>query len=61
MKKARLIKQGEIAQREQAKKSRSAQKNNVQKTVNAVVDWIESRRTQKEDPRKAFAALFAQS
>ena len=61
MKKARLIKHSEIAQREQAKRTRPAQKSNVQKTVSAVVDWIESHRIQKEDPRKAFAALFAQS
>lgn len=60
MKKAKLIKQGQKAQREQEKKMNQTQKNNVQKTVSAVVEWIENKRTQKQDPRKAFAALFAQ-
>ena len=26
----------------------------------AVLEWIESRRNEREDPRKAFAALFTQ-
>ncbi|HMX26408.1 MAG TPA: hypothetical protein PLD20_05935 [Blastocatellia bacterium] len=60
MNKAKLIKQGEIAQRDQEKTMKQAQKNNVQKTVRAVVEWVENQRNQKEDPRKAFAALFAQ-
>lgn len=59
MTKAKLIKRSEVAEREEAKKVRQ-QKNNVQKTVNAVVDWIENKRVQREDPRKAFAALFSQ-
>ena len=59
MTKAKLIKRSEVAELEQAKKAKQ-QKNNVQKTVNAVVDWIENKRVQREDPRKAFAALFSQ-
>ncbi len=32
----------------------------VKKTLDAVNEWIENRKTQHEDPRKAFAALFSQ-
>jgi len=59
MTKAKLIKRSEVLEREQARKAKP-QKNNVQKTVDAVVEWIENQRTQREDPRKAFAALFTQ-
>ncbi|MEO6726066.1 MAG: hypothetical protein ABIU20_04455 [Blastocatellia bacterium] len=59
MTKAKLIKRSEIAEREQARKARP-QKSNVQKTVSAVVGWIENQRVQREDPHKAFAALFSQ-
>ncbi|MEP7336512.1 MAG: hypothetical protein ABI977_02000 [Acidobacteriota bacterium] len=59
MTKAKLIKRSEVVEREQARKAKP-QKNNVQKKVNAVVEWIENRRVQREDPRKAFAALFTQ-
>ncbi len=59
MTKAKLIKRSEVAEREQARKAKQ-QKNNVRKTVNAVVGWIENKRVQREDPRKAFAALFSQ-
>ena len=58
MTKAKLIKRSEVAEREQARKAKP-QKSNVRKTVNAVVGWIENQRVQREDPRKAFAALFA--
>ncbi len=60
MVKAKLIKRTEVAEREQARKAALPQKINVQKTVDAVVGWIESQRNQREDPRKAFAALFTQ-
>lgn len=60
MTKAKLIKRTEVAEREQAKKAKPQQKSNVQKTMTAVVEWIENRQAQREDPRKAFAALFAQ-
>ena len=59
MTKARLIKRSEVVEREQARKAKP-QKSNVQKKVNAVVEWIENQRVQREDPRKAFAALFTQ-
>ncbi len=60
MTKAKLIKRGEVVAREKTKKAQSMQKNNVQKTMTAVVEWVENQRIQREDPRKAFAALFAQ-
>lgn len=60
MTKAKLIKRGEVAEREKARKTRLAKKSNVQKPINAVIEWIENQRTQREDPRKAFAALFTQ-
>jgi len=59
MTKAKLIKQSEVLERERARKAKP-QKSNVQKTVSAVVEWVENHRTQREDPRKAFAALFTQ-
>lgn len=61
MRKARLIKRGEVVERETAKKAKLTQKAQVQKTINSVVEWVENQRTQREDPRKAFAALFAQA
>ncbi|MCI0338686.1 MAG: hypothetical protein L0226_14000 [Acidobacteria bacterium] len=63
MTKARLIKKKEIVEREQKKESslpEEPQKKVVEKTVDAVVDWLESQSTQRQDPRKAFAALFVQ-
>jgi hypothetical protein len=60
MTRAKLIKRSEVAEREKVKKARLTQKNNVQKKVNAMVEWIERQQAQREDPRKAFAALFAQ-
>lgn len=59
MTKAKLIKRSEFVEREKVKKARSIPKNNMQKTVTAVVEWVENQRIQREDPRKAFAALFA--
>jgi hypothetical protein len=59
MTKARLIKRSEVVERELARKAKP-QKSNVQKKVSAVVGWIENQRAQREDPRKAFAALFTQ-
>lgn len=60
MTKAKLIKRSEIAERINSKKTKPVKKENVQKTVNAVVEWVEGLRAQREDPRKTFAALFAQ-
>lgn len=60
MAKAKLIKRGEVIEREKAKRDQLMKKNNMKKTVTAVVEWVENQRTQREDPRKAFAALFAQ-
>lgn len=60
MTKARLIKRGEAIERERVKKIRLSQKAQVQKKINSMMDWVETHRTQREDPRKAFAALFTQ-
>lgn len=60
MKKARLIKKQEAIERQQAKESQVPQKKVVEKTVNAVVGWLENQRAQRQDPRKAFADLFSQ-
>lgn len=59
MNKARLIKQKEVAEFEQARKARRMSKPTLKKTVDTVKGWIEGQRS-KEDPRKAFADLFAQ-
>ena len=58
MTKAKLIKRDEIEGQKQVAKTELQQKNNVLKTVDAMKGWIEQRRVQREDPRKAFAALF---
>jgi hypothetical protein len=63
MTKARLVKKQELIEREQVKKTNSARKSQrkvVKKTVDAMVEWLENQRVQRQDPRKAFAALFAQ-
>jgi hypothetical protein len=60
MKKARLIKKQEVIEREHAKKTNVPKKKVVKETMNAMVDWLGDQRSQRQDPRKAFAALFAQ-
>jgi hypothetical protein len=60
MKKARLIKRQDALASEEAKQPKTLKKTMVIKTVEAVTDWIESRKSEREDPRKAFAALFTQ-
>ncbi len=59
MTKARLIKQGEIAQ--QKKSDAVIQNSNpLAKNVTEVVrEWVEQRRQSKPTARQAFAALFA--
>ncbi len=59
MKKARLIKRKEAVELEEARKVRRSAKPALQKTMNTVKEWIENQAI-KEDPRKAFADLFAQ-
>jgi hypothetical protein len=59
MTKARLIKKGEIKEREAQKDSESTEvKESVKQQLGAMVEWPV--RTKRQDPRKAFADLFAQ-
>ncbi|MFN0087008.1 MAG: hypothetical protein ACKVX9_16575 [Blastocatellia bacterium] len=61
MAKARLIKREDVAARESADKQKRVQKKPVgRKTMEAVTDWLEGQKTRRQDPRKAFAALFAE-
>jgi hypothetical protein len=60
MTKARLIKKQEMIERERAKKSDVPKKKVVQEKMNAMVEWLADQRGQRQDPRKAFADLFAQ-
>jgi hypothetical protein len=60
MKKARLIKKQEMIERERAKISNLPKKKVVQEKMNAMVEWLADQRSQRQDPRKAFADLFAQ-
>ena len=60
MKKARLIKRQDVPALQEAKRNRLLKKPVVQKTVEAVTEWIEAQRNERPDPRKAFAALFTQ-
>ncbi|MEP7274679.1 MAG: hypothetical protein ABI882_24530 [Acidobacteriota bacterium] len=60
MMKAKLVKREEMIERQQAKAAQRAQKQAVRQTMGVVGDWIEFGRSQRIDPRAAFAALFAQ-
>lgn len=60
MTKARLIKKQDVVERKEIKKPVLAEKKVVKQTVDSVVEWLEAQRDRREDPRKAFAALFAQ-
>lgn len=60
MRKAKLIKRSEVVEGERARKNILMRKSNPLKTVNVAVERVENRRNYYEDPRKAFAALFAQ-
>ena len=60
MMKARLIKQKDAVAQETAKRNSLLKKPAVKKTVDAVAEWMEGQRKERPDPRKAFAALFAQ-
>ena len=57
---AKLIKREDTIAIEAAKRSRSIKKPVVKKTVEAVAEWIENQKNDRQDPRKAFAALFSQ-
>jgi hypothetical protein len=58
MKKARLIKRVDATALQEAKRNQLLRKPVIQKTVEAVSEWIETQRNERPDPRKAFAALF---
>jgi hypothetical protein len=59
MTKARLIKKQEIEEREAQKDLESTEeKKRVKQRLGAMVEW--PGRTKRQDPRKAFADLFAQ-
>ena len=60
MTRARLIKRQDVIAEQEAKRNRILKKPVVRKTVEAVADWLENRKPEREDPRKAFAALFSQ-
>lgn len=60
MTKARLVKRETALAQEEAKRNRLLKQPVVKKTVEAVTDWLEVQKTEKKDPRKAFAALFSQ-
>jgi hypothetical protein len=59
MTKARLIKKQEIIEREAQKDTESTEENErVTQRLGAMIEW--PGRTKRQDPRKAFADLFAQ-
>ena len=60
MGKARLVKKQEAVEREQAKNTKLPQRKAMEKTMDAMVGWLKNQRVQRQDPRKAFADLFAQ-
>lgn len=60
MTKAKLIKREEVIERQQAKAQQKVKKQAVRKTMEIVGDWIDTQRSQRVDPRAAFAALFTQ-
>jgi len=58
--KARLVKRQEMIDREKEKAMAKPPQPAIKKKVNAVVEWLETQKVEREDPRKAFAALFIQ-
>ncbi|NOT60013.1 MAG: hypothetical protein HOP19_07280 [Acidobacteria bacterium] len=60
MNKAKLIKRDQITEVIQPRKTPIKTKPVVRKTMEAVNNWMDSRRNQRVDPRAAFAALFIQ-
>ena len=60
MNKAKLIKRDQITEVVRPKKTQIKTKPVVRKTMDAVNEWMDSRRNQRIDPRAAFAALFIQ-
>ena len=60
MNKAKLIKRDQIAEVIQPRKTPQKSKPVVRKTMEAVNEWMDSRRNNRIDPRAAFAALFIQ-
>jgi hypothetical protein len=59
MTKAKLIKKDEAIKRRKEQTAQKSQKQATKKTMIAVSEWIEGRRSERLDPRTAFAALFA--
>lgn len=60
MTKAKLIKREEVIERQQVKAQQKGKKRATRKTMEIVGDWLDAQRSQRVDPRAAFAALFAQ-
>jgi|GEM_PF-1526880 len=60
MAKARLVKRQEVIDREKEKAQTKPPQPVIKKKVNAVVEWLEAQKIEREDPRKKFAALFVQ-
>jgi hypothetical protein len=60
MTKARLVKRQEVIDREKEKAETKPPRPIMKKKVDAVVEWLETQKVEREDPRKKFAALFVQ-
>ncbi len=63
VRRARLIKKGTIDEQPALKVSKPekrAKREAVRRKVDLVLDWVERKGTERQDPRKAFAALFSQ-
>jgi hypothetical protein len=60
MAKAKLIKKGEVLERQQKTVAQRSTKQTVKQTVEVVNYWIEKQQARRLDPRTAFAALFVQ-
>jgi hypothetical protein len=60
MTKARLVKRQEVIDREKEKAETKPPRPVMKKKVDAVVEWLETQKVEREDPRKKFAALFVQ-
>jgi hypothetical protein len=58
--KARLVKRQEVIDREKDKAEAKPLQPVIKDKVNAVVEWLETKKVEREDPRKKFAALFIQ-
>lgn len=59
MNRPRLIKKEEQIEKTSTPRPAEARRSNHRRKREVVLEWIDDRRRERDDPRKAFAALFS--